>query len=625
VRPIPALALTSVLLAGLAASAHAVPSAPGPVVRLEPCTLPGVPAPVECGTVEVPEDRSRPGERTLGLRVVRLGATGPDPAPEALVVLLGGPGEAAAGAAPGIAAQFQGLRRSRDIVLFDQRGTGQSNPLDCVLYDGDLERGFGELLPPDALGRCSGELGKEAALHHYTTEAHADDLDAVREALGYERVDLHGTSYGTRAALVYLRRHGHRVRSVVLHGLHPPGSSGLADFVPAADAALEGVLGECGADADCAEAFPGIREQAHQVFRRLREAPRAVTVLHPDTGVPTQAHLNATVAGEAVRYMLYRPAWAGMLPVILHQAYHGDLSGLAEFAVFARLRMIEGPGNGLWISITCQEEVPRDGVGDAMPHRVHRSIPSEEDRLQPGGIARGSLGAGAGERSPIFDDHRAASFQRACDSWPHQPVDPSFHEPVGSTVPVLLLSGEWDPATPPWRAEVALETLPGGLHLVVPSAGHAFQGLQGAGCVDRLVEEFVVAGAHEGLDTGCLTEIRRPSFRVDPLPLRPAVAAPGFLDGLTGRYGGPGAPLQVEVEATPDGLRLELPNGMSFLTVPVDGGELLFRPPGLPGLYIRFRADPEGTVVELEEPGAPPLVLPRVEGGEPIVPGGEGR
>jgi pimeloyl-ACP methyl ester carboxylesterase len=574
--------MTTLLL--LLLHAHPAPSFQG----LEPCILPGAPPPVECGTLEVPEDRSREGGRTLSLRIVRLGATNPDgpdtKAPEALFVLLGGPGEAAAGAAPGIAQQFRALRVARDIVLVDQRGTGASNGLDCSLYDGDMDRAFGPLLPEEAVRSCAEALSSRMDLRHYTTADHADDLDAVREALGYERVDLYGVSYGTRAALVYIRRHESRVRSAVLHGLYPPGVRGLPDFAPDAQAALEGVLSECLAEVACAGAFPRIREEARQVMERLRDSPVPVRVLHPVTGEAEEPLLNATVAGEAIRYMLYRPAWAGLVPVILHQAHRGDLAGLAEFAVFARLMMIEGPGNGLWVAITCQEE----GEGlDA----------EEADRR-----ARGTL----------FDAHRARSFTRACPLWPHVPVSSDFHAPVRSDLPILILSGQWDPATPAARGDRALAHLTGALHLVVPSAGHAFQGLEGSECVDALVVAFVEEGAHRGLDVGCVREIRRPAFRTDPLPVAPGALDPDRVRGLAGRYGGGEAPLEIQVVPEGDRLRVTLPDGNALLVVPVEGGDLRFRPLGLPGYYLVFLEE-DGSVreVRLQEPGSPDLVLPR--------------
>lgn len=551
---------------------------------LEPCTLPGVPDPVECGSLAVPEDRSRDEGSTVELRIVRLGATGDEAAPEPLFILLGGPGEAAAGAAAAIARRYGALRETRDLVLFDQRGTGESNGLDCTLYHDDLERAFADLLPPDALRECRAELARGADLRHYTTENHAHDLDDVRAALGYHRVDLHGGSYGTRAALVYIRRHEERVRSAVLLGAHPPGARALPRFAPDAQRALEGVLGECEADPRCARAFPTVRDDAREVFQALREAPEPVRVIHPATGEPEEVLLNATVAGEAVRYMLYRPAWAGMLPVVLHQARRGDPSGLAEFAVFARLRMIEGPGNGLWISITCQEE-----AGTLDLEEAARS-------------ARGTL----------FDDHRARNFARACERWPHEPVDPSFHEPVTSAVPALLLSGEWDPVTPPVHGDRAALHLPGALHVVVPSGGHAFEGLEGAECADELVEAFLVAGAAEDLDVGCVDEIRRPPFRTEPLFMEPATVEPERVQPLAGTYAGGEVPLEIEVRAVDGGLEADLPDGTTLLLVPVEGDELRFRPPGLPGLYLVFGRGPDGSrQVWIEEPGEPPLLLER--------------
>lgn len=367
-------------------------------------------------------------------------------------------------------------------------------------------------------------------------------------------------------------------------GIHPPGTRSVVTLPQDSQAALDGVLEECDRDPGCHDTFPDIASEVETVFRRLRAGPVSVPVLHPESGEPGEVRLNAVVASEAVRHMLYRPGWAEMVPAVFHQAAMGDFSGLAEFALFSRFRMMDGPGTGLWISISCQEEV----------EFLNSSIIQRR--------ARGTL----------FSDDRAWNLARACDLWPHDPVPSSFHEPVASDVPVLLLSGERNPATPSHRGSAAAAHLPNSLHLVIPSGGHSFEGLQGTECVDRLVIDFLEAGSAELLDTSCIAEIHRPPFRTEPLHLAPGSPGSERVRGLGGRYVGEDVPFEVSVEPDGERLVLTLPEGDTVLLVPVAGDDLRFRPLGLPGFSVRFSVRADGRVrVAIEQPGGPLLVLVR--------------
>ncbi len=585
--------MTLAALTVLAAPATLTAQAAGPAADslvLEPCELPGVPPPAACGELEVWEDREAEEGRRITLRVVRLEATGPQTRPDPLFPILGGPGQSVVESAAGLAAGFTEVRRERDIVLVDQRGTGGSNPLDCSLF-GPAENAQAFLvafLPEESVQRCRSVLEERADLRLYGTHLAADDLDEVRRALGYERINLFGISYGTRATLTYLRRHGAHARAAVLVGVYPPGLHGPALFAPAAQRALDGVLQECLAEPGCRGTFPDIRDAAKRVFERLAQEPTRAEVVHPVTGRRQDVRLNRDLAAEAVRYMLYGPGTAGLVPAVLHQADQGDLAPLAEFAVLGRLQVVDSGYNGLYLSITCAEEVaPVD--------------PEEAARLAD---------------ETFLGEYRYRDQAAACRHWPLGAVPEDVHEPVRTNVPVLLLSGAWDPVTPPSHAERAVAHLPRGRHLVVPHGGHGFDGLEGGDeCADRLVAEFLRQASAEELEVDCLERVRRRPFRTDPLPMEVVEADPAVLEAAEGTYepAGPAAALpSVRLEAVEGGVRVVLPGGQALLHVPVGGDR--FRAVGLLGFYLELqREDGEVVGLRVSQPAGEAFVLRRAD------------
>jgi pimeloyl-ACP methyl ester carboxylesterase len=567
-------------------SSAAAPAVPAGDVILEPCTLDGVPPPAECGTYRVREDRDRDGGRSIELRIVRLGPTGSTPAADPLFVILGGPGSSATAAAAGIARQFGAVRAERALVLVDQRGTGGSHPLECDLYPGEgVARLVGDLFPVSVVRRCAESLQATADLTQYHTIRAVEDLEEVRRGLGYDRVNLYGVSYGTRVVLDFLRRYPDAVRSAVLHGVSGPDQLGRFVRAPNAQRALDGVLGECLASEQCRAAFPELRERAGLVFDRLRREPAMVEVLDPWTGAPTRVPLTADLAAEAVRYMLYSPRTAGLVPLVLHEAGGGNLEAVAEFAVFGRQHIVNSGGNGMYLSITCSEDL---GVGDP------------------------SLGARQA-RGTFWSDYTERQLLSACWGWPRAAVPATYRETVVFTGPVLVISGQWDPATPASQGAEAATALPNSRHIVVPHGGHDFEGLENGGCVHEVLASFVHEPRPRELDATCIATIARPAFATEPLPMRPVPIERASLARLEGRYASQEIGLSTTVRLSGDRLRLLLPGGVELPLVAVAPDR--FRSAGLLGTYFRFTREASGGgALILEQIGSPPLRLARVPG-----------
>lgn len=458
-------------------------------ISLEPCEVPGaregVKEKVRCGTYEVFENRAAKSGRKIKLKIVVFPATGRDKAADPLFYIPGGPGSSATEDAPYIAEGFAKIRERRDLVFVDQRGTGGSNPLNCELYNpSDLASYLGFFFPLADVRKCREQLETRADLRLYTTHIAMDDLDEVRAALGYEQININGTSYGTRATQDYLKRHHKHVRTVVLQGISLTGQLMPRDFPQHTERALKGVVDECAADAPCRAAFPKLRAELKAVLERLLRGPVEVEVKNPQTGAATRVELSRDLAGEAIRYMLYQSGAASRIPLFLHLAAQGDFAPLAETAIFYRQRLVSTGSNGMYLSVTCAEDLPW---------------------IKPG----------EGERNganTFLGDYRLRQQREACALWPRADIPKDYAEPTRADVPALILTGQWDPVTPPLYGDMAAKHLPNSLHLVVPSGGHGFGGLDGLDCIANLVADFVNRGTTSGLDTSCVKNIRRGGF-----------------------------------------------------------------------------------------------------------------
>jgi pimeloyl-ACP methyl ester carboxylesterase len=462
---------------------------PNASLALAPCEVAsareGSKEQARCGTFEVFENRAARKGRKIALKIVVFPATGADKAPDPLFYIPGGPGSSATEDAPYIAQQFAAVRTRRDLVFVDQRGTGGSNPLDCVLFDPqDLQSYLGDFFPLAAVRKCRELLETRADLKLYTTHIAMDDLNEVRAALGYERINISGGSYGTRATQDFLKRHRQHVRTVVLQGLSPTNQLMPRDFPQHTERALRGVTDECAADEACRAAFPNLRAEVKAVLERLLRGPVEVEVKRQPEGESVRVRLSRDLAGEALRYMLYQPGAAGRIPLLIHLAAGGNFTPLAESALFYRQRLVATGSNGMYLSVTCAEDLPW---------------------IKP---AEGERNAA----DTFLGDYRLRQQRAACALWPRAAIPKDYAQPTRSDVPALILTGQWDPVTPPVYGETAARHLPNSLHAVVPHGGHAFGGLEGTDCVQNLITEFVNRGTVKGLDTSCLNNIRRRGF-----------------------------------------------------------------------------------------------------------------
>jgi len=480
--------------AALAAASCTTEPATSAIDRLHECAIEEGPSGAYCGTLAVPENRATGEGRQIALKIVVAPALRRDAAPDPLFILEGGPGAGAATLAGSRLGMFRRFRTDRDLVFVDQRGTGDSNRLGCDPTAEELD----EVATNDerSLARiraCLAALDADPRL--YTTPIAMDDLDDVRRFLGYDRINLWGGSYGTRAALVYLRQHEARVRSVVLDGVAPQDMRLPLHTARDAQRALDRLLADCAADAACAAAFPTLAADTQALFARLAAGATIVTGVHPRTGRPISLPLTRRDAALVVFRALYIPEVASLLPRVLSEASAGNYQGLLALAFMSAP---EGDKRdmaiGMHLSVVCAEDIPRITPAD----RVDAD-------------AGGFLGAA------MFDAQYAA-----CAFWPKGEVPDSYYAPIASAKPVLILSGADDPVTPPTWGDHVAPHLPNSKHIVVPGAGHI---TLTRGCVPSIVERFLRDARVDGLDATCTDALTRPPFFVTPTgPAAPAGA-----------------------------------------------------------------------------------------------------
>jgi pimeloyl-ACP methyl ester carboxylesterase len=448
-------------------------------IALEPCQTADGNTEALCGKYEVYENRSLQKGRRIALNIMVLPSLSDKPAGDPWFPLAGGPGQSAAKTYP-LAGFTSKVRQQRDVVLVDQRGTGGSNALPCLLRDpSNVQAMIGETLSPETVRACRTELEKSADLTQYTTSIAADDLDDVRQAMGYDKINLFGASYGTLAAFVYLRRHGDHIRTLTLEGVAPPQYRIPLPFSRALQSSVDQLIARCAADEACNKDFPDLKKEFQGIVDRLEQSPAKFEVAN-NAGKTQSVTLSRGMFVASLRPLLYIPEIVSQFPYIIHQTYQGDWSLYAKLAPAIRAAIDKEVDRGMSLSVICSEAIP--GMTEA-------SIRS----------------ATAGT---YLGDFQVRIYQRACHEWPRGEVPRDFYAPIRSKVPTLLISGALDPASPPEASAQAARDLSNSLVVVLKNGTHG----TGSPCIDRLINDFVSLGSHKGLDVSCVNEIRLPPF-----------------------------------------------------------------------------------------------------------------
>lgn len=488
------LVLGLMLLISAGCSQQTVPTTPA-TLTLSECVLtaPGVSTreTAQCARLPVPENPNDPSSRVIDLHIAVIPAVSRSPAPDPLFFLTGGPGQAASESYLLLSTAFERIHQKRDIVLVDQRGTGKSNTLACPQVSDDEAV---EMESVDFARQCVQSI--EADLAAYTTANAARDLDAVRLALGYAQINLYGLSYGTRLAQTYLQMFPESVRAIILDGVVPQDQALGLYVARDAQHALDLLFSRCQADLDCSAAFPNLPAEFDRLLARLTEQPAQVRLPDPASGEIITQTLSASELGSAVRLLSYTPETVALLPLLIHTAaVDQDYTRLAAQYRIVAGELNESISEPLSFSVLCAEDEP-----------------FFDPQI-----------AAVANRDTYLGNQQTDALNEVCAIWPREPLAEGFKTPVKSDVPVLLLSGEADPVTPPSNAQLVSQGFPNSLHLVAPGQGH---NVIYRGCLPWLAADFIEAASVSGLDTACVEQIAPMPFFLNfsgPAPVPNAV------------------------------------------------------------------------------------------------------
>lgn len=489
------VALALLALAGLHGCENSSAPQSDGALALTECRLEGFggfqKAKALCGELEVPLDRTNPDGETITLFVAKVPALARSAEASAVTVIAGGPGQASTQAYTSLVEAFERVRRERDIVLVDQRGTGRSNvqqcdteemdDIDSTSYDPEVIR--------EVAKRCLAELGDN--VRFYTTSEAVRDLDAVRDAFGYQQLDLYGVSYGTRVAQHYARRYPQHTRTVVLDGVVPVDLPLGPDIAPDAQRALDRIFDRCTQQTDCYMTFGNIRRKFSELLERTRDTPVTLSINDPISGEQVEARFGYGELLMAIRLMSYSPESAALLPFMIDQALEENYTPMAAQALLTTENLAEMLALGMHNSVACTEDVPFYDI----------------DRIDGEKLSNTYMG-----------DVAYKGLLETCRIWPGGPIDDDFTEPFSSTVPTLILSGEIDPVTPPENGERAAAYLGNARALTLPGQGH---GQIQLGCMPRLLAQFVRSADHSTLEVECL-DVQEPApFFLSPSGPKP--------------------------------------------------------------------------------------------------------
>ncbi len=457
-------------------------------------------ADVRCGYAIIPEDRSGDPGRTIRLLVAIYHSDHPDPAQNPLIFLQGGPGaEAVQLSADAYDILVAPFINTRDFIVFDQRGTGLSQPaLECeeltkvYLQDihGLIPASTRKLVYSNAFFSCNGVMRVQGvALDSYTTVASAADVRDILSLLGYQKADFYAASYGTRLAQVMMRDYPELVNSVILDSVVPVETNLFSEFQAGIESALDSLFAACAATSECNEAYPQLKNVFWELVNQLDEKPVTVTTSFPQTGTITET-LNGSTFMNVILSSIKQSSLIATAPQTIYRFKNGDYSALID-TQSSLPYVFEGISPGLYISMMCHEHI----------------LATTLDELQTASQAGDAIREYAW--LPFYGD--ADEVFKTCKTWgahgPWQKED----DPVTSDIPTLLITGRFDPTTPPLYAEQLAAHLGRSYYLEFPNQGHTPTVADTSGCAVEIAKSFL-AQPSEQPDRSCLDEVKPLEF-----------------------------------------------------------------------------------------------------------------
>lgn len=439
------------------------------------CYPPRVKSEAWCREISVPVDNN--DTRNLKLAVVKLPAIRPNPNPDPLFFLAGGPGQSAIATINAVEGSLNSIQKERDIIFVDQRGTGGSNALACdfpTINPATISSDLSTEEYLDAFKKCSD--GWEIDAKYFTTTFAAYDLEAVRKEMGLSMINLYGVSYGTRLAQVYMRLFPENIRSVILDGVVPMNEPVGQHAAGDAQRVFDLLDQECRKEVACLAVTPSMKSDLNKLVRRLEET-ETVLAYNPSTGLQTSYQLTPELVINSIRLALYTPLLQRMLPYTIHEASLGHFEPIIAQTIHPSMKLNEVIEEGLYHAIHCSEDFPRISSANTKTESIMQRYVSTE-------------------------------AEKVCPLINVTPPKPDFFEPVRSDVPTLLLSGFRDPITPPKNGDSVSAGLTRKQHIVAVQAAHHVGTMP---CAKKVLADFINK-PNETTDGSCLEEATNPPW-----------------------------------------------------------------------------------------------------------------
>ncbi len=536
IRWIVAIVAMVTVASGLSAPAWVTAQSFEPTFEPAPCMFEGVDLGVttldgtglgfDCGYVTVPVRHENPEGDTLRLPVAIRPATNPNPRPDPLFLAQGGPGGDAFGVFTLLVPPTD-IAAERDLVIFNQRGTEYSEPdLSCTETFDILPETLAadpdtaEQLYNDALQGCYDRLIADGVdISAFNSLQNAADVEAIRRALGYDQYNFYGVSYGTLLGLHLMRQNPEGLRSVILDSVVPTDLNFVEEVSRSENRVYDTLFAACEADPACREAYPDLEARYFAVIDRLNEEPVTLTIMDSETGAAYDALVDGSALQSIVYQLLYVPKMPAVFPKLVADLEDGDYRYIE--AMWPLFVFDQSVSEGMYYSVICAEDADIDPA----------ALPLDNLRPQIADFARDDL----------------QSFVDTCDLWRVDQLPASVDDPVSSDIPTLLLSGAFDPVTPPYFADAAAANLTNAFSLLDPTAGHgvAFQ----SDCINAIVQGFLDDPTTEP-DSSCLAAQTLPeTIPPDAITLPLLAEVNRFDTGLLAQAGVGGILLMIVLSA----------------------------------------------------------------------------
>lgn len=400
-----------------------------------------------------------------------------------IFILMGGPGQASSDLISFFSSIFKKINEKSDLVFIDQRGTGKSNPLHILSnYDRAQDYMDDILMSDSTIKNAYQALSRENDLINYGTLNAAIDIESVRSAMGYNKINIYGTSYGTRLALVYINKYYNNVRTATLKGLVPEDLIMPLEFAKDSQRGLELLINDCKNNYECSKAFPNFEKEFDALMNQ--SYPIHVKVTNPSTALEETVQITKESVALTFRSLLAVPTFTQQIPFIVSETKKGNYKILAELILRLKMSYSHGIYTGMRLCVMCYEDYPK----------ILRARLNKSDKTFLGNIWTNRV-------------------MNACKIWNPTLKETRNIEYKQHNIPVLFISGKRDSATPPKYGDEVLKSFPNGKHIIIDNAGHSFDRM--LNCVEHLINDFVISGSNSQLNLSCINTIKFPDFKLN--------------------------------------------------------------------------------------------------------------